>query len=1249
MSTEAKLQRQDDRLELLLNLTSRITSNLDLREVLRATSANIRDVVHADAAGVAFFDEKSNKSRIYAVDFPDAKGFVKEELVVTAGNALKRAWGTSKAVILSGNDREELGPEIYELVVAEGLDVHCLIPLVSRSRPVGVLILARRHQNLFTSEDVDFLARASGQIAIGIENALAFQKASGLGDRLRLLLDLTTRITSSLELRDVLRSVGANIRELVHADGVTVSLPDAASGKFRVFATDFPHGKGVIMEELLCSLTAEAKKAIDTLQPIVFDPRERDEQESEPYDIAAAEGLKAVCSIPLVDRGRALGILSILRTSETPFTQEDVDFLSQASGQIAIAIENALAYREISELKDKLAQEKVYLEEEFRSEMGFEQIIGNSSGLKHVLQMVETAAPSDATILLLGETGTGKELIARAIHDRSRRKQRTFVKLNCAAIPTGLVESELFGHEKGGNPQTRTYAYDGLSRMMWESNPESNGTVYTYDAPTSNCTNSVWNANDPGKLVQKQDGNGSVTCYMYDALGRLNTVLVATGPGSGATSGCKSFFYDNSSGLLGSRPSGVSPQNTLGRLVEAVAGNCSWPPTQSTIVADEWFSYTPRGEVSDVWESTPHSGGYYHSSATYWANGALNVLTDSPTGYYLAYSVDGEGRVYSTTDGGGAHPLASTNYNSASQPTQLSLGYSGDSDGYNYDPNTGRMTQYQFNVNGQSVVGNLTWNANGTLSALGITDPFNSSDTQSCTYAHDDLVRISSANCGSIWSQTFSYDAFGNITKAGSSSFNPSYSSATNRMTQIGSSTPSYDADGNVTNDFLHSYTWDAYGRPISVTNDVSGASASITYDALGRVAERNINGAYTQMIYSPTGFLMTIMTGSTYLHSFSPMPGGGATVWSSPNQIWYRHADWLGSSRLATTTSRTVYGDVAYAPFGETYAQSGAADFSFTGQDQDTDTSANPASLYDFPAREYGIQGRWPSPDPSGLAAVDPSNPQSWNRYAYVLNNPLATTDPTGLGNCPPPTSTSICVSADPPSSVCDPSWTSCGIGGSGGDSGSTPGVVGPTYCGGNPQCGKSDSATCVAKAIADGRSPAACTGAPAGGSTPGASQPNQSYAQCVKDGGDFLSLQNGLQAITGGYLGNGWLSSALLGNSFSNGIGFFQALGQGNMGGAGKAAAAEALSRGGGPAAVAAASHVPNLSGSFAVSVSIQTATTSLSAGAGAEFSFATGTFARIGAGLLSAGLETVGQLKDPIDLAATGFAAFVCGLGR
>jgi len=268
-------------------------------------------------------------------------------------------------------------------------------------------------------------------------------------ERYELLLNLTSRITSSLDLREVLRAIAANIREVIHADAVTVALPDPPSEKFKVFAMDFPHGKGVIKEELLVTPSAAVKKAIESLKPVLFDTRDRDELEPDPYGLAAAEGLKAACNIPLVNRGRALGILSIVRTTETPFTPEDVDFLSRSSGPIAIAVENALAYQEISELKDKLAQEKLYLEEEFRSEMGFEQIIGNSTALKHVLQQVETVAPSDSTVLLLGETGTGKELIARAIHDRSRRQQRTLVKLNCAAIPTGLLESELFGHEKG--------------------------------------------------------------------------------------------------------------------------------------------------------------------------------------------------------------------------------------------------------------------------------------------------------------------------------------------------------------------------------------------------------------------------------------------------------------------------------------------------------------------------------------------------------------------------------------------------------------------------------------------------------------------------------------------------------------------------------------------------------------------------------------------------------------------------------
>jgi formate hydrogenlyase transcriptional activator len=230
---------------------------------------------------------------------------------------------------------------------------------------------------------------------------------------------------------------------------VAITLPDGPSGGQRLLALDFPNGKGLIREGLRLTPVGPGRRALESLKPTLVSTHDPNAFAPEVRELAIAEGLQQHCVIPLASRGRALGALVIARMTEVSFSPDDLEFLAQVSGQIAIAVENALAYREISELKDKLAQEKLYLEEEIRSEMGFEQIIGSSATLKHVLQMVETVAPSDSTVLLLGETGTGKELIARAIHCRSRRKERTFVKLNCVAIPTGLLESELFGHEKG--------------------------------------------------------------------------------------------------------------------------------------------------------------------------------------------------------------------------------------------------------------------------------------------------------------------------------------------------------------------------------------------------------------------------------------------------------------------------------------------------------------------------------------------------------------------------------------------------------------------------------------------------------------------------------------------------------------------------------------------------------------------------------------------------------------------------------
>jgi len=540
-----------------------------------------------------------------------------------------------------------------------------------------------------------------------------------------------------------------------------------------------------------------------------------------------------------------------------------------------------------------------------------------------------------------------------------------------------------------GSRQTRTYAYDMLGRLTSETNPETGTASYAYDTVASGCSN--FGDNQSGNLVAKTDANGNTTCYHADALHRLADVGVS-GPNS---TPCKRFRYDTATnGVNGSAPSGVAVSNVKGRLMEAETDNCgAWPPTPIT---DEWFSYSARGEAVDLYESTPHSGGYYHFVASYWEHGLTKTISSPITGYYMAYGVDGEGRPYSATAGSGQNPVTSVSYaSSGSNPpvgslTQVVYG-SGDSDSFGYDP-AGRMASYTYNVNGQSIVGNLTWNNNGTLNKLQITDPVNSGNSQTCTYGHDDLVRIASAKCtGSLWGQTFAYDAFGNDSKTVPGgytgiSFLPTYSGSTNRFTSIPGMSVSYDANGNLTADGTHTYTWNADGRPVTVD------SVNVTYDALSRPVEQARGASFIEFAYDPTGHKAQAMNGQSGGTAIVALPGGGTAIYGA--QLFYRHPDWLGSSRLTTTASRTLYYDGGYAPFGENYAGSGTTDLNFTGQVQDT-----VSGLYDFPFREYSpTQGRWISPDPAGLAAANLADPQSWNLYAYASNSPLDTIDPLGL-----------------------------------------------------------------------------------------------------------------------------------------------------------------------------------------------------------------------------------------------------------
>jgi formate hydrogenlyase transcriptional activator len=333
----------------------------------------------------------------------------------------------------------------------------CALPLTTAHRKLGAITFGSKQVDTYSPSEVRFVSQVAGYIALAFDAALnlaalrqASEELQSKNDRLQLLLDVTNQVVSNLELRDLLRAISQDVRRVMQCDYAGVSLPDAENKQLRLYAVDFPEGKGFLQEDLVYSIEGSPSgTAFRTMKPLRLQSPFTGWLHYPIVQIAVREGLKSFCFLPLMSRNRAIGTLVFARLRDDAFSQADIGFLGQVANQIALAVENALAYREIRELKEQLSKEKLYLEDEIRAEMNFAQIIGNSASLRRVLKRVETVAPTDSTVLIYGETGTGKELIARAIHDLSPRRAKAFVKLNCAAIPTGLLESELFGHEKG--------------------------------------------------------------------------------------------------------------------------------------------------------------------------------------------------------------------------------------------------------------------------------------------------------------------------------------------------------------------------------------------------------------------------------------------------------------------------------------------------------------------------------------------------------------------------------------------------------------------------------------------------------------------------------------------------------------------------------------------------------------------------------------------------------------------------------
>lgn len=435
------------RYEALIRLAEAIRTET-AGDLFQALVRELRHVVQFDA--VAQFDETLRKvnwhldESCYPGACPDRDLPVSE----LAPEETIAGWVqiNQQPVLIPSVEKETRFPRMMQMLREIGVRSICALPMSTAHRRLGSLVLASSCPYTYSENEVRFLSLAINTVALALDDAENFKASRRAHERLELLFDLTNKVVSSLDLREVLREAAAGIRRVMRCDGVGIALPDEDDpAQLRLLALDFPENPGSIREgQLHASEESEAVQVMRTGRAI-----RANVQELHSGHVAHKTGAKTICHLPLITQKGVLGVLTLGSFDPNAFPDQEMSFLTQMAHQVAIAVENSLAYRQIAALKDKLAQEKLYLEDEIRSELKFEEIVGSSEALRRVLAEIETVSPTDSTVMIYGETGTGKELIARAVHNLSERKGAAFVKLNCAAIPTGLLESELFGHERG--------------------------------------------------------------------------------------------------------------------------------------------------------------------------------------------------------------------------------------------------------------------------------------------------------------------------------------------------------------------------------------------------------------------------------------------------------------------------------------------------------------------------------------------------------------------------------------------------------------------------------------------------------------------------------------------------------------------------------------------------------------------------------------------------------------------------------
>jgi formate hydrogenlyase transcriptional activator len=446
-----------ERYQALLEVAEAIAAHRDFHELFRDLAQRLPRVVHVNFVALALHDVEQNVMRLHTIQAnvpADLVGGYEGPAEESPGGLV---WHTQQPLLVSDLAEERRWPKVIGHMKEDGANSCCFVPLTTAVRRLGAMGFLSLQKEAYGEADLKFLQQVAKQVAVAVDNALNFASAKAAQqslarerDRLSLVLEINNAVVSHLELRGLLKAISACLGRVIPHDLAWFCLYDSVNQQLRTHALDFPSnqdfteaGDPIPLEGTPEGLAFTSRKTVHIKKLNLA------EFPTEIMKRAAAEGLKSGCAVPLISHEHVLGTLSVVSTKEDAFTEQDAELLGQIGTQMALAVANSTAYQEIANLKDKLKKEKLYLEDEIKTEFDFEDIIGNSATLRKVLKQVEIVAPTDSTVLILGETGTGKELMARALHNLSGRQDGTFVKMNCAAIPTGLLESELFGHEKG--------------------------------------------------------------------------------------------------------------------------------------------------------------------------------------------------------------------------------------------------------------------------------------------------------------------------------------------------------------------------------------------------------------------------------------------------------------------------------------------------------------------------------------------------------------------------------------------------------------------------------------------------------------------------------------------------------------------------------------------------------------------------------------------------------------------------------